>query len=417
MVIYLEKLKNVFKEFKRNGVRGVILRILISVNSGPFLEKSIFWNRNSSLLRRTDKVFGRDAKIAYVIPGVNISGGVAVVLHHANGLKKRGYNVRIITFSKETQIDWFENNVPIFSAIRERKKMFEDVDIMIATHWSTVFWVNSCSSPRRLYFVQSDERRFNPENVSKIRLITETYKMDMEYVTEAKWIQKWLKEEFDHDAYYVPNGLDEKIFFQCSPILERTKKPRVLLEGPVNCWFKGMQDAYNSVKDLDCEIWIVSNDGKPKSDWRCDQFFENIPYDKMRQIYSSCDIFLKMSLIEGFFGPPLEAMACGCAVVVGKVTGYNEYIIDGYNALVVDRGDIKNSRESVKRLMIDEKLRYKLIENGKKTAKKWDWEQSIYFLEKVIIGEKPEEFHSTVFLPQYNYIEEVKWLLNKKKEE
>ena len=103
----------------------------------------------------------------------------------------------------------------------------------------------------------------------------------------------------------------------------------------------------------------------------------------MRKIYSSCDILLKMSRVEGFFGPPLEMMACGGTAVVSKVTGYDEYIVDGYNALVVEMGDVNRARAAVKRLIEDPELRKRLIANGQQTAKNWRWEQTIDILEKV----------------------------------
>jgi len=103
----------------------------------------------------------------------------------------------------------------------------------------------------------------------------------------------------------------------------------------------------------------------------------------MRKIYSSCDILLKMSRVEGFFGPPLEMMACGGAVVVSKVTGYDEYITHGYNALVVEMGDVQGAKEAVKSLLEDELLRKSLILNGKKTADHWKWDNTIDTLENL----------------------------------
>ena len=36
---------------------------------------------------------------------------------------------------------------------------------------------------------------------------------------------------------------------------------------------------------------------------------------------------------------PLEAMACGCAVVVSALACFRDFVIDGQNALVFDHGD------------------------------------------------------------------------------
>ncbi len=323
-------------------------------------------------------------KIAYIIPGTGISGGIAVILQHANRLLNRGYDVFLISQDLKEEINWFPHNkVPIISQETNKKYLFDNIDILIATGWSTASDLYKYSARRNIYFVQSDERRFFDDLKIKEK-IHKTYKIQCEYMTEARWIQKWLKDEFGHDAHYVPNGLDEKIFFKEKPIKRESNKLRVLIEGPISIPFKGMKDAYNAIKDLDCEIWIISSSGTPKKNWRYDKFFESVPMNEMRKIYSSCDIFLKMSRIEGFFGPPMEAMACGCSVVVGKCTGYDEYIEHKKNALVVEMGDVDGAKRAVQRLIDDKKLRKDLIMAGYKTVQEWTWDRSITLLEKVV---------------------------------
>ena len=102
----------------------------------------------------------------------------------------------------------------------------------------------------------------------------------------------------------------------------------------------------------------------------------------MWRIYSSCDILLKLSRVEGFFGPPMEMMACGGAVVVGRVSGYAEYIDDGANALVVDVDRPEEATAAVRRLVGDPGLRESLIQAGLRTAREWRWEPSIDILER-----------------------------------
>lgn len=403
----MELFQNIRKEWRRNGVMGVVNRsVRIFGLEGVMNRISGYIFRVKRVLFPREVIFGKKAKIAYVVPGVKISGGVAIILNHVNRLKERGYDVRLLTLSLEIDIDWFTNTVPVFSVLKG-KQLEIDIDVMIATHWSTASFVDCSDAPRRLYFVQSDERRFNPENKEEVRAIEATYRLDTEYMTEARWIQRWLIEEFRKKAYYVPNGLDQSVFFPSPPIGEPKKKIRVLLEGPIDSWFKGMRDVYAAVSGLDCELWIVSSQGKPPSDWKYDRFFECVPIGEMKDVYSSCDIFLKMSYMEGFFGPPMEAMACGCAVVVGKVTGYDEYIVNGTNALVVEQGDVEGAKKAVERLIEDTLLRKKLIENGKETVQAWGWDQSINLLEKVLAGEKPEKYYSTTQPARYEYQEEM----------
>ncbi|HCU01659.1 MAG: Glycosyl transferase, group 2 family protein [Candidatus Moranbacteria bacterium GW2011_GWE1_35_17] len=379
-----------------NSIKLLIKKIIFFIDSktiktrfffdGEYLRWKEFNENRKSIVDAVNNKTGKEQKIYYLVPGVKISGGIAVIFQHANRLKKRGYNVKILSLTNKNDAIWFPNQKVEILPFNKTKEILKsgEIDILIATAFSTAFTVDMAQARRKIYFVQSDESRFFSDNNELCKIIKKTYSLPLEYMTEALWIQKWLKNDCGKESYYVPNGLDENLFYKTKPLIAKTEKPRILLEGSINVLFKGMEDAYNAVKDLDCELWIVSNNGKPKSDWKYDKFFENVPYGEMAKIYSSCDIFLKMSRIEGFFGPPMEAMACGSAVVVGKVTGYDEYIVNGENALVVEQGDVDEAKKAIQQLINDGELKNKLIEGGYETVKKWSWEKSIDLLEKVI---------------------------------
>jgi glycosyltransferase involved in cell wall biosynthesis len=306
-----------------------------------------------------------------------MSGGVAVIFQHANRLRRRGHDVFVAVENKR-EVDWFPGlQAPVISL----NEYPNDVDVLVATGWQTSYGVVDLPARKKFYFVQSDETRFHPEG--QLRDLTAlSYRLDFNYLTEARWIQKWLLENFGHEAELIPNGLEPELFHATEPLEPKGTKPRILLEGTIALPSKGMADAFAAVADLDAEVWCVSTYGKPQPGWRCDRFFERVPMIEMKRIYSSCDVLLKLSRVEGFFGPPMEMMACGGVVVAGKVSGYDEYIVDGYNALTVDLGDIAAARDAVAKVISDDALRSKLIANGFETAKQWQWEPSIDRLER-----------------------------------
>ena len=318
-------------------------------------------------------------KIAYLIPRCAVSGGLAVICQHVNHLLERGHQVFLLSLEPPLLIDWFPNQrVPVCDI----NDWSEPLDILVATEWSTSFWLLRVPAKVKCYFVQSDETRFHPLDSRWRHLAALTYYFGVNYLTEAKWIKRWLEETFGHQVELVPNGLDPKIFHPAEPLESRGCRPRVLLEGAINLPYKGMAEAFATVETMDVEVWCVSSYGIPKPGWRCDRFFEHVPMTEMRRIYSSCDILLKLSRVEGFFGPPMEMMACGGVSVVGKVTGYDEYIEDGVNALVVEPEDISGARAAVQRLIDDPGLKARLIKGGSKTVAEWDWDKSIDILDK-----------------------------------
>lgn len=326
------------------------------------------------------KVPCRKPRIAYLIPGKGISGGTAVVCQHLNRLRQRGFEVLLLdTLEDDKSLEWFPNQrVPVIPFSQRPRYL----DVAVATGWQTVHYLDLLDSMRRFYFVQSDETRFTEDPALKA-YIRETYQRPYEFFTEARWIQHWLRDEFGQSASYTPNGLDPDIIHPTDPIEPKGSRIRVLLEGPIDIPFKGMADAFAAVQDLDCEVWCVSSHGRPKPGWRCDRFFEAVPMVEMKRIYSSCDILLKMSRVEGFFGPPMEMMACGGTAVVSKVTGFDEYIEHGKNALVVEPGDVAGAREALHRLIHHPDVREQLVDGGRETARQWTWNRTIDTLERV----------------------------------
>lgn len=321
-------------------------------------------------------------KVAYLIPGCGVSGGIAVVCQHVNRLLSRGHEVMLVSETDERTIDWFPNQL---APIVGLQNFPADLDVLVATAWSTAFRVAVLPAKHKFYFVQSDETRFHPKDSAWEHITRLSYSMGYNYLTEARWIRQWLSDGFGHNAELVPNGLDAGIFFPAEPIAPKGTKPRVLLEGAIGLPYKGMAEAFEAVQDIDVEVWCVSSFGKPVKTWRCDRFFEQVPMTEMRRIYSSCDILVKLSRVEGFFGPPMEMMACGGAVIVGEVTGYDEYIENEVNALVVDPLKPEQAATAIRRLIADAGLRDKLLANGKLTAARWEWDASIDILERYFV--------------------------------
>jgi glycosyltransferase involved in cell wall biosynthesis len=324
--------------------------------------------------------------VAFVVPWLQISGGIAVVLQYAHRLEQLGHSVTILPASDEHDCPWFPHrSFRIVPLSQTRGEMF---DILLATFWTTVDQVCRLPAEKHFYFIQSDESRFYPGDQPRQKAVLETYQADLEPIVIARWLQAWLQERFGRRAHYLPNGIDRTLFHPAEPLEPKGAKVRVLLEGAIDLPFKGMKNAFRAVEDLDCEVWCVSSAGRPERTWRCDRFFSKVPQPEMKHIYSSCDILLKMSEVEAFFLPPLEMMACGQgACVLGEVTGIEEYVQHDINALVVKKGDVEGARCAVQRLITDVDLRQRLIVAGLETARRFDWDVLAVRLQQILCSD------------------------------
>jgi hypothetical protein len=86
---------------------------------------------------------------------------------------------------------------------------------------------------------------------------------------------------------------------------------------------------------------------------------------------------LKLSTVEGMFGPPLEMFHCGGTAITYDVTGHDEYIVHNTNALVAARGDENAVLSFLHRLRDEPQTLLRLKQGAVKTANMWPgWEES-----------------------------------------
>lgn len=96
------------------------------------------------------------------------------------------------------------------------------------------------------------------------------------------------------------------------------------------------------------------------------------------------DIFVFTSWWEGFGLPPLEAMACGCAVIMPAIKGVQEYAIDGQNCLLYQPRNAAELALKIKDLIKDTKKREKLRKFGVDTAQRFTWAHTEQQIKPVI---------------------------------
>lgn len=94
----------------------------------------------------------------------------------------------------------------------------------------------------------------------------------------------------------------------------------------------------------------------------------------LKQYYIYADALVFPSLYEGFGLPPLEAMSCGCPVVVSNVSSLPE--VCGDAAYYVDPYSIESIAEGMYKVLTDNSLRQNLIKKGLERANLFSWEKS-----------------------------------------
>jgi glycosyltransferase involved in cell wall biosynthesis len=99
----------------------------------------------------------------------------------------------------------------------------------------------------------------------------------------------------------------------------------------------------------------------------------NVPEDLLPSLYRQAFVFVFPSLYEGFGLPPLEAMACGVAVVASRVASLPEVL--GAAAEYVDPLSSEDIARGILRVLRDRSHRDLLIQRGRARAQMYHWER------------------------------------------
>lgn len=349
----------------------------VSKNANSFVKKNCLTIYSGNKL--ADFFRARIGKTAaLILPSTEISGGIMVALRHLKYLFDEGYQATII--ASNPTLSWMIFDGEDFPVIYlEGVPVTAHFDISIGTMWTTVDYLNS--HPRfknKYYLVQNFETDFYEAGNPLRPLANKTYSCDtdIKFATISKWCENWLFEKYHKKALFVPNGIEMKNFKEHKRSFTAKEKVRILIEGDSAVSYKGVDESFTITNSLDenrFEIWYMSYNAEPKEWYRVDKFLHRVPYEKVSEVYNSCDILLKSSTLESFSYPPLEMMATGGLVVLVQNGGNSEYIKDHENSLTYETGDIEGARHCIEEIVSDSALRDRLYENGLSLAKSRDW--------------------------------------------
>jgi GT2 family glycosyltransferase/glycosyltransferase involved in cell wall biosynthesis len=323
-------------------------------------------------------------RVTYILEKFSVSGGVLSVVQLVNRLTLLGWDAKIVTHHDHNQehLNAFMlyHHPYVFPTVEDMIEHFPKSDIIVATLWSTAEKVQRAiaqAMPDAVpwYFVQDDETRFFHQLDRGARArVMDSYEMIPNKIVKSEWLRGILRER-GHDSHKVSLGLDLDLFYPENSPCERPL--RIVAMGRPETprrGFAAMVETMRAIKQKRPHVEVAIFGCDDLSPYGLD--FEHVnlgvvPSDRLRKVYNESSILLDLSEFQGLGRMGLEAMACGCATVLTKFGGIQEYSRHQQNCFSVDPSNPQEAIEATLRLVDDEDLRRRFIEAGLETAQEF----------------------------------------------
>ncbi len=339
----------IFNKHGKNKIKELVKAVQFSEDLVKSRTVAQLLHEDLAQIKKTEKKAGRvNLKICWLQPHLKSVGGIRRAIEMTNRLISYGHEVTLLTLDG-VKSDW----LPIAAKVVKVSEYNNHVaDVLIVSDPDMFGYFEKIKAPLRINY-----------HLAAYMLYREKTKYLEKYYVGSKGLvnvanSKWTAEQLeDYNGIscqkIIPGGINRAQFH---PISSENAFD-VVCYGSKRV-HKGTDFIYDATNGL--KVLNLAN--------------ANLEQDELSRYISKGKVFVSGCKHEGFNFCPLEAMACGIPVVMTDDGGSREYAENEVNSLVLKNRDTKSMRTAINRLLSDNALRIKLIENGIRTAWKYNWD-------------------------------------------
>lgn len=332
-------------------------------------------------------------QVLFLLPVKGGGGGAHSVIQEVAEMRRLGVNAHVAV-----KIEHFEGFLLNYSDIPNAQSLFvgfdddsilniaEQYDVVVGTIFSSIALVKRISQCNRhilpAYYVQDYEPLFFDQGSDLWREASDSYGLMPGALLFAKthWIINEVARNHDVQVYKVSPSIDHDVYKPQTRrqdglihivAMVRPGTPRRGAARTIRV-LKAIKRLYDGRVSI--HIFGCLDSNKDYLALERDFTHENhgiLKRPQVAELLAACDIFLDLSDYQAFGRTGLEAMACGCAVVLPIAGGADEYAVNGENSVVVDTLDEGMCVESVSSLVEDSALLNKIKLSALLTAAKY----------------------------------------------
>ena len=340
--------------------------------------------------------------VLFLLPVKGASGGANSVVQEAAGMRLLGVDARVATPAKHADsfkrfyrrlfdagdvFVFYESDQDLYAKARH-------FDVVVATLWSTPALIAPFAQrhPQKLYvyYVQDYEPSFFPNDAESQAVARDSYTLVPNMVLMAKtdWICRTILDKHGRRVHRVAASLDRGVYHSrgsdgsdggsvtvaamIRPSTSRRAPLRTLrvLKAVTKTARAKVRVEVFGCEEGDLQSYIARNAEAIGGGFS----YRNhgvLSSEGVAGMLRRADVFIDVSDYQAFGRTGLEAMACGCAVLLPAEGGVDEYAVHGENALVVDTSSFETVVVELTKLIDDPALRRRIARQGLETARQY----------------------------------------------
>lgn len=335
--------------------------------------------------------------VTFILPQLSdvAVGGYKIVYEYANRLTEYGFKVTIcfnhaaigtdpvhqlirrLSLNRKARVlpTWFDIDPRVTKKCIQgiNDSNVPDADYVIATECRTAEPVFNLSPTKgkKFYLIQNYETWAMPADEIK-----QTFAMGMNNIVIAKWLKDLADGTGARAAAYIPNPVDIHHFYQDDSVHRDASTISVMFhtlpdKGFSYAW-EAIQKAKQQLPGLKVEMFGAYEPPADLPNWV--HFTYKASPRQLRTIYSRSSAYVCASLLEGYGLTCVEAIACGCPLVISAFDGARDFAANNESALVSALKDTDTMAANIVKLLRDNDMQQRFAKRGIELTKHLNWE-------------------------------------------
>jgi GT2 family glycosyltransferase len=346
----------------------------------------------ASLLASPDE---RTLSVTFILPGLPYggSGGSHSVYQEVKGLRSLGVRAQIALPSwdwERAQATYpdAEEVFQTFAGSDDLAAATAEANVISATHYKSVAMVKALRETREdflpAYYVQDYEPFFTARYIAEEAIASYTALPDMLLFAKSHWLCNVVAERHGLRVEKVEPSIDERLFTSSGRLDHPGKgplrvvamvRPRTARRQP----FATLAVLERLQRELGSRVQVATfgcyadelGEVAPEDAGALDGHLGLLGRREVADLLRRSDVFLDMSVYQAFGRTALEAMACGCTVVVPEIGGVWEFIEHERTALAIDTLDPDSAVEALASLAHDRERLWQMQTDARARAARY----------------------------------------------